>query len=304
MFVLWIHPALADPEWLILPDLPQKPAVNNPRHQDNQQRCENQANCTASQPFIIDKSQANGSKKPRPTDCYEGENTGECAARAVQEKVASYYPWLSASAIIQAFVGGLAFGAVAWQVRLTRDAIVMDHRPWLKITDVEINEIRRNHDGSPSEVIFGYTLNNLGRSPALRVRPRYRIIVGVEWSSLAAGTKSLENDIRSDKTYKDGIPVWPKNPVRLQRIMVGIPSTLPDEARRVFPSLHICVLYDAPGFKTPRISFEAFRLCSGSAENHGMTTEFVSPGVYILEDQQGPIRWVRFTPVFELAKST
>jgi hypothetical protein len=199
-----------------------------------------------------------------------------------------------------AVVGGLQYCTL--QTQLTE--MYVDERPWLVISDVTVSKIEKLPNGNTVRITFSYIMQNVGKSPATRVRPRYATLDSVISKELANKAVELETGLRADLSYKEGTVVSPGQQKKLEKMDVEMTiSERGIKEARLLPALFISILYDAPGFDEPRISTEVFLLHTGEPGKIGLTTESFPPGVWF-KDLTVPLEFVRLTPASSLSKAT
>jgi hypothetical protein len=197
---------------------------------------------------------------------------------------------------------------------LNRENAFADRRPWLAITDINVTAFKLSTGGAKVDpttvtraaIIFTYSIQNFGRTPAKRVRPRYRSLDGVDFRQQQTTADELDVSHRSDTSYQFGYAtVWPGQTVTMQKIMIEFQMDAASvRDRRTNPNLFISILYDADGFDDPRQTFEVFRLSAGSEGKAGLTTEFVQPVGINLRAMGNNLEWVWLNRIDQIGKFT
>jgi hypothetical protein len=189
--------------------------------------------------------------------------------------------------------------------QLNRQNASADRRPWLAITNIDVH-LMKPSSGGMLDITFSYSVENFGKTPATRVRPRYMPRDYIEFDEMLKVAEELDAGHRAAKDYRAGMTVWPGQVLTIKTIMVGIQISQKSlEEGIAYPSLFINILYDSDGFEEPRQTREVYRLHTGNHEKHGLTTEFVHGGIILQTFSPAtPVSWVSINSVNEAAKVT
>jgi hypothetical protein len=177
-----------------------------------------------------------------------------------------------------------------------------EQRPWLVISNISVSQIKFDQSSSV-DITFTYTLKNLGKSPATIVRPRYQTLDSVDFIAIEAAAAGLEEGLRDDSSQKYGSIIAPQQEKTFEKLTVGMSiSKEATKEQALFPTLFICVLYNATAFREPRSIVEVFRLYRGENGKTGLTTEFLNPRIWF-SDLAAPLKYVRLAPIDQLERA-
>jgi hypothetical protein len=233
-------------------------------------------------------------KSQTQADNYEHDRRWKCERRL---QIGEIFALVAA-----AVVGVIAICVGNLDASRQRHLTEIDQRPWLEVSGIEVSEIKVDQQKTYAEISFNYTIKNLGKSPATRIRQRYETLNSADFAALEGTAAKLEISLTSDHFQRYGMILVPGQQKVIKKVSVGMgvgKESIKEQG--LLATLFICLVYDAPGFDEPRVTMNVFRLHSGNIDNTGLTTEFLVPQIWFY-DLVAPLKFVRLTRIDQLEK--